>query len=105
VSAALLSRIRYCILIQTLIDRSDRLSDADGQANTPGTYVAVDGMGKSYFLVACSIDNRQTKMFLVDNVGIGLNALQTEEAQYTVTGGPTSGCAVVLLQSVGFAGV
>ena len=80
------------------------LTDADKRTTTPGTYVAIDNAGKTYLLAICNVNKKQTKVFLVDGAG-KLPALQTEIAQVTVTGGPTTRCETILLQSPGFAGV
>ncbi len=80
-----------------LILRSSSDYSADGK--TPGIYIALDTLGKPFYLVACSITNEESKIFLVNDVDAGLTSLLKPEFQYSITGGVVEECDVVALQA------
>lgn len=66
---------------------------------TPGIYVALDTLGNPFYLVACSINGEESKIFLVKDIDAGLTSLLKPEFQYSITGGVVEECDVLALQA------
>ena len=79
-------------------------TDFDKNSATPGIYVALDVNGEAFSPVVCKVGD-VTKMFLVKDLAAGITALQSQELQVVVTGGPATQCAVVSLITTGQVGI
>jgi hypothetical protein len=63
--------------------------------------VAVDTLGKFFWLYVCAIANQQNKVFLANNPTNGAGILQDPQLRFTVTGGLVNDCAVLALTAAG----
>lgn len=79
--------------------------NADGAADTPGVYVAVDTQDNVFYPVVCNLQGLPSKVFLVKDPVEGLKVLEREDLRFVVTGGVVQQCFYVGFVSDGFAGV
>lgn len=71
--------------------------NTDDNGSTPGTLVAQDTTGTTYFFAACAyVDETPSKVFLVNGTA-GVETLQTYDLSREITGGKTTDCQLIEL--------
>lgn len=77
------------------------IPDYDNDSSTPGFYAAIDTDNNAYYLAVCSIEDLDSKIFLVKDIDAGIKTLADPNLQSVVTGGVVGECVPLALKSSG----